>query len=161
LDEAETRFKAILANQPESPGALAGMGYIRMQQSNFGGAISFLEQAKQYGARDAGLDKALESARFYSVMSEGSVALNENDLPSAEEKYKEALSLRPGSSEALEGLGGTFLKAQHPESAVAIFEQYIRLKPSSMAAWRGLFMAQYGAGDAPGALATERRIPAG
>ncbi|HEX7159446.1 MAG TPA: tetratricopeptide repeat protein, partial [Edaphobacter sp.] len=161
LDEAETRFKAVLANEPENPRALAGMGYVRMQQSNFGGAISFLEQAKQYGARDAGLDKALESARFYSVMSEGSVALNENDLPAAEEKYKEGLSLRPGSPEALEGLGGTFLKAQHPESAVAIFEQYVKLKPSSMAAWRGLFMAQYGAGDAPGALATERRIPAG
>src|SRR5215469_1790758 len=101
LDEAETRFKAILANEPENPRALAGMGYVRMQQSNFGGATSFLEQAKQYGARDAGLDQALETARFYSVMSDGSVALNENDLPTAEQKYQEALTLRPGSTEAL------------------------------------------------------------
>ncbi len=160
LDDAELRFKAILAKDPQNAQALAGMGYVRMQQSNFGGAISFLEQAKQYGARDGGLDKALESARFYSVLSEGSVALNENDLPTAEQKYREALEIRAGSPEALEGLGGTLLKAQHPESAVPIFEQYVKAKPSAAAAWRGLFMAQYGAGDAPGALQTEHRIPA-
>jgi cellulose synthase operon protein C len=159
LDDAEARFKAILAKDPENPQALAGMGYVRMQQSNFGGAMSFLEQAKQYGARDAGLDKALETAHFYSVMGDGSIALNENDLPAAEQKYREALELRPGSYEALEGLGGTLLKAQHPESAVPIFEQYVKSKPSAAAAWRGLFMAQYGAGDASGALQTEHRIP--
>ncbi|WP_263365898.1 cellulose synthase subunit BcsC-related outer membrane protein [Edaphobacter bradus] len=161
LDDAELRFKAILANDPQNAQALAGMGYVRMQQSNFGGAISFLEQAKQYGARDTGLDKALEQARFYSVMGDGSVALNENDLPTAEQKYREALTMRPGSPEALEGLGGTLLKAQHPEAAVPVFEQVVKAQPSSTAAWRGLFMAQYGAGNAPGALLTERRIPPG
>ena len=161
LDDAELRFKAILANDPQNAQALAGMGYVRMQQSNFAGAISFLEQAKEYGARDTGLDKALETARFYSTMSEGSVALNENDLPTAEQKYREALDMRPGSPEALEGLGGTLLKAQHPESAVSVFENYVKVKPSAAPAWRGLFMAQYGAGNAAEALQTEKRIPAG
>ena len=32
LDDAELRFKAILANNPQNPRALAGMGYVRMQQ---------------------------------------------------------------------------------------------------------------------------------
>src|ERR1700751_3824697 len=93
-------------------------------------------------------------------MGERDVALNENGLPTAEQKYREALDMRPGSPEALEGLGGTLLKAQHPEAAVSIFESYVKAKPSAPAAWRGLFMAQYGAGDAPGALQTEKRIPA-
>ena len=100
------------------------MGYVRMQQSNFGGAISFLEQAKQYGARDAGLDTALETARFYSTMGEGQIALNENDLTTAEQKYQAALVLRPNSPEALEGLGGTLLKAQQAEAAVQVFDRY-------------------------------------
>jgi tetratricopeptide (TPR) repeat protein len=160
LDEAEIRFKAILANEPENPRALAGMGYVRMQQSNFGGAISFLEQAKQYGARDAGLDNALETARFWYTMGEGQIALNENDLTTAEQKYQAALQLRPNSTEALEGLGGTLLKAQQPEAAVQIFDRYTKAKPSSVPAWRGLFIAQYTAGNAPGALLTERKIPA-
>jgi tetratricopeptide (TPR) repeat protein len=159
LDDAELRFKAILGSEPQNPRALAGMGYVRMQQSNFGGAISFLEQAKQYGARDAGLDTALETARFWFTMGEGSVALSENDLTTAEQRYQAALAMRPNSTEALEGLGGTLLKAQQPEAAIQIFDRYVKAKPTSTAAWRGLFMAQYGAGNAPQALLTERRIP--
>ena len=159
LPEAEIEFKAILAGDPENARALAGMGYIRMQQSNFGSAISFLEQAKQDGARDSGLDTALENAHFYMVMSRGNIALNENDLATAEQQYRAALALRPASGEALEGLGGTLLKAQQPQAAIEVFERYVRAKASAPAAWRGLFMAQYGAGNAPEALITEHRIP--
>ncbi len=159
LDEAELLFKAILANDPENPRALAGMGYIRMQQSNFGGAISFLEQAKQNGSRDAGVDTALETARFYAVMADASTALNENDLTTAEQQYRAALVMRANSSEALEGLGGTLLKAQQAEAAIPVFDRYTKVKPSAAAAWRGLFMAYYGAGNAPQALLVERKIP--
>jgi len=158
-EEAEARFKAILANDPASPRALAGIGYIRMQQSNFGAAISFLDQAKQNGAKDAGLDTALASARFYSTLSDAATALNENDLTTAEQQYQAALALRLTSPEALEGLGGTLLKAQQPEAAIQVYERYVKIKPSAPAAWRGLFMANYGAGNAPQALSTERRIP--
>jgi len=160
LPEAELRFKDLLAADPQDARALAGMGYVRMQQSNFGGAISFLEQAKQYGARDTGLDSALESAHFYTLMSQGATALNEDDLTTAEQQYRSALAIRPTSPEALEGLGGTLLKAQQSEAAIDVYDRYLKMRPSAPAAWRGLFMAQFSAGNAPGALLTERRIPA-
>ncbi len=95
LAEAELKFKAILAETPDDANALAGMGYIRMQQANFGGAISFLAQAKQDGSKDAGLEAALETSRFWYTMGEGAAALNENDLPAAEKQYRAALGLRP------------------------------------------------------------------
>jgi tetratricopeptide (TPR) repeat protein len=161
IEEAEERFKEILADQPDSPRALAGMGYVRMQQSNFGGAISFLEQAEHDGTRDAGIETALASARFFYTMGEGAIALHENDLTTAEKQYQAALNMRPASPEALEGLGGTLLKAQQPQVAVQVYERYLKVKPGAAAAWRGLFMSQYGAGNAPEALATEHRIPAG
>ena len=160
LDEAEARFKTLLVKNPNDAQSLAGMGYVRMNQSNFGGAISFLEQAKQDGSRDRGVDTALATSRFWYTMGEGSIALNENDLPTAEKDYRTALQMRPSSPEAMEGLAGTLMKAQQPGAAVPIFEQYVRLKPASQAAWRGLFMAQYAAGNAALALGTERRIPA-
>jgi tetratricopeptide (TPR) repeat protein len=160
IEEAEERFKSILVMNPSSGPALAGMGYIRMQQSNFGGAISFLVEAKQNGVRDSGLDTALNTSRFWYTMGEGQAALNENDLATAQAKYQSALAMRPTSPEALEGLGGTLLKAQEPEPAIQLFERFVRAKPSSLPAWRGLFMAQYGAGQAAAALATEKRIPA-
>ncbi len=60
LDAAEQRFKAILVNSPHDANALAGLGYVRMQQANFGGAISYLVQAKQDGSKDPGLEAALD-----------------------------------------------------------------------------------------------------
>jgi cellulose synthase operon protein C len=159
LDEAETRFKAILAEDPENARALAGMGYVRMQQSNFTGAISFLEQAKHNGARDVGLDKALESANFYYLMSQGAAALTANDLTTAEQQYRAAVALRPASAEALDGLGGTLLKAQMPEAAIEVYEHYVKIMPTAPAAWRGLFLSQYMAGNAPQALLTDHLIP--
>ena len=160
IEEAEERFKSILVMNPQSGPALAGMGYIRMQQSNFGGALSFLVEAKQNGVRDNGLETALNTSRFWYTMGEGQAALNENDLATAQAKYQTALSMRPTSPEALEGLGGTLLKAQEPLAAIQLFERFVRAKPSATAGWRGLFMAQYGAGQAAAALATEKRIPA-
>ncbi|MDE3104179.1 MAG: BCSC C-terminal domain-containing protein [Acidobacteriota bacterium] len=159
LDDAESRFKAILANDPQNWRALAGLGYVRMQQSNFGSAISFLEQSKQNGGTDPGINTALETARFFSTLSEGATALNENDLPTAEQQYRAALNLRPTDTDALEGLGGTLMKAQQFDAAIEVFERYAKIKPSAAPAWRGLFMAYYQAGNAPGALQVERRIP--
>ncbi len=159
LEDAETRFKAILAKTPDDSSALAGMGYVRMQQGNFGGAISYLAQARQNGGNDKGIDAALETSRFYNTMGEGAIALNENDLPLAEKQYRAAFGMRPTSPEALEGLGGTLLRAEQPEAAMPYFQQFVKVKPSAAHAWRGLFLSEYGAGNSPLALQTERQIP--
>ena len=161
LAEAEVRFKAILANMPDDPNALVGMGYVRMQQANFGGALSFLSQGQQDGSKDPGLEAALATSRFWFTMGQGADALNGNDLPEAEKQYRIALGMRPNSVEALEGLGGTLLKAQQPEAAIPYFLQFTKLKPNAPHAWRGLFLAQAGAGDAAGALANEKAMPSG
>lgn len=159
LDDAEARFKAILVNQPDSARALAGLGYIRMQQSNFGAALSFLEQAQQNGARDPGLAPALATAHFWTIMGEASAALNQNDLTRAEQQYQAALDLKPHSPEAVEGLGGTLLKAQQNGAAAEVFDRLVKEKPGSATGWRGLFESFYNAGDASQALAIERRLP--
>lgn len=159
--EAEERFKSLLAKDANDARALAGMGYVRMNQQNFGGAISFLEQAKQEGATDRGLDNNLATARYYYLIQEGGIALNENDLTTAEQQYRQALSLRPSNgSEALLGLAGTLMKAQQAEQAEPVYSEFVRMKPSTLDGWRGLFMSQYQSGHAARALDTERRIPA-
>jgi predicted Zn-dependent protease len=156
--EAEERFKALLAKNPDNPRALAGMGYVRMNQQNFGGAISFLEQAKQDGA--TGLDANLATSRYYYLIQEGGTALNENDLTTAEQQYRQALALRPTGTEAMQGLGGTLMKAQQPEAAVGYYAAFVKAKPNVIDGWRGLFMAEYQSGNPARALDTEKRIPA-
>jgi predicted Zn-dependent protease len=159
IPEADQRFQTLLANNPNNPRVLAGLGYVRMQQSNFVGAISFLEQAKHEGARDPGLEAALSSARFYSVLGQAGQALDDNDLPTAEKQYRLALIMRPSSSEALEGLGGTLLKADQPLPAIEVFTRYTQVNAAAPGAWRGLFMAQFAAGTPAQALDTNQRIP--
>ena len=160
LEDAEARFKAILSTSPDSARALAGLGYIRMQQSNFGSAVSFLEQARQNGAKDPGLDSALQTARFWTTMGDAATALNENDLTTAGQQYQAALQLKPNSPEATEGLAGTLLKAQQNGPAAELFERVVKVRPNSPPAWRGLFQSYYNLGSSAQALQVEHRIPA-
>jgi tetratricopeptide (TPR) repeat protein len=159
ISEAEAKFEAILSSDSGDSKALAGMGYVRMQQGNFLGAISFLEQAKRGDADDKALFAALDTARFWFIMGEGQNALSGNDLTTAEKRYLAALELRPNNPEALEGLGGTLLKAKQPESAIPLFEHAVQAQPQSVEGWRGLLIAQDQAGHASVSLATVKRIP--
>ena len=157
--EAETRFQSIIAREPQNAQAQAGLGYVRMAQSNFGGAISYLEQAVSDGSKDPGVEKALRDSRFFYTMQLATAALNENDLVTAQTQFGNAAHMRPNDPSPLLGLGGTLMKAQQPEPAVGVFSEYVRMAPNDKAAWRGLFMAQYGAGQYAQALDTDRRIP--
>jgi tetratricopeptide (TPR) repeat protein len=164
IDEAKTRFKAILAAAPGNERALAGMGYVLMQQSDFAGAIQYLDQAKRIDAAgsvaDKGLLAALDTARFWFAMGEGHNALAANDLTTAEKQYRAALATRPDNVEALEGLGGTLVKAQQPGPAIGLYEHATEIEPASVDGWRGLFLAQLHNDQAARALATYERMPA-
>lgn len=100
LPEAETRFKSILASDPNNAQALAGMGYVRMQQSNFSAAIGLLEQAKQNGARDAALDSAFESAQLQYA----NLLLKANRLDQAAGLFKQILATDLSNAAAWQGL---------------------------------------------------------
>lgn len=115
LNEAEARFTAVLAKQPGNGSALAGMGFIRLQEHNYLGAISYLEQAKLTQPRDTTLAAALESARFRFFLGEGDHSLAANELTAAERRYLSALELRPDSPEAFAGLHTTLVKARRAQ----------------------------------------------
>lgn len=160
LGEAESLFQAILVTDPKDSRAVAGMGYVRMQQGNFSGAVSYLDQAHRDDPTDAALAAALDTARFWFTINEGKLAFEKNDLSTAEKRYRAALALRPASIEALNGLGDTLLKAQQPAPAIPVFESSVQANPAAADAWRGLFLAQLQTGQTALALATDRRIPA-
>jgi tetratricopeptide (TPR) repeat protein len=157
---AEQSFRVMLSKNPGDVKALEGMGYIRMNQANFAGAVSFFSEAEQNGARDAALEKALSDSRFYYTMREASGALAENDLGTAINDFHAALQMRPGDATALAGLGGTLLKAEQPEPAITVYQTYLRLYGSDLNAWRGLFLSYVSANQFDLALGLERRFPA-
>ncbi len=160
LTEAESRFQAMLDRDPNDARAAAGMGFLRMQQSNFGGAISYLEQAEQNGFRDRSVSEGLATSRFWFTMGEASLAFDVNQLDAAEEKYKAALDMRPHSPEALNGLAGVYAKNQQFDQVIPIYQELLKLKPTNSDAWRGLFMAYAQNHQNQQALSVLARFPA-
>jgi tetratricopeptide (TPR) repeat protein len=160
LPEAEARFQAMLDKDEKDARAAAGMGFLRMQQNNFGAAISYLEQSEQNGFRDRSVVEGLATSRFWFTMGEATTAFDANQLDVATEKYQAALNMRPRSLEALNGLAGVYTKDQQYPQAAEIYQQILKIQPSSVDGWRGLFLSYARNNQNPQALAVMARFPA-
>jgi tetratricopeptide (TPR) repeat protein len=159
LDEAEKRFTDLLQKDPSNGRVAAGMGFLRMQQQNFGGAVSYLTQAEQIGFKDRSVENALETSRFWFTMGEASQAFDSNQFDVAADKYRAALEMRPKSPEALNGLAGLLLKQQQYQQAAAVYDQLLKVQPANPDAWRGLFICYARDGQNQKALAVANRFP--
>lgn len=160
LDEAEKRFAALLAKDPTNGRVAAGMGFLRMQQQNFGGAISYLEQAEADGYKAHPVESALATSRFWYTMSEATQAFNSNQLDAAEARFRQALVMNPRSPEALNGLAGLLVKEKRYPQAAGVYEQLLKVRPDDEAGWRGLFLAYANGNDPQKAMATMEHFPA-
>jgi len=160
LEDAEKRFTDLLAEDPNNGRVAAGMGFLRMQQNNFGGAISYLSQAESNGYKARAVEDALATSRFWYVMGEGSQAFDENQFDLASDKYRQALVMRPRSPEALNGLAGLLTKQQQFSAAAGVYEQLVKVQPVSVGGWRGLFLAYARDNQSQKATAVQARFPA-
>ncbi|HKN23181.1 MAG TPA: tetratricopeptide repeat protein, partial [Terracidiphilus sp.] len=160
LDEAEQRFTALLAADPNNGRLAAGMGFLRMQQKNFSGAISYLMQAEKNGYKVSTVEAALATSRFWFTMGEGTQALQENQLDLAATKFRAALAMNPRSADALNGLAGVYTKQQQYAAAAAVYQQLLQIQPALLEAWRGLFLAYAHDNQNAKALAIAARFPA-
>ena len=161
IDEAQQRFQALLDEDAHNGRAAAGMGFLRMQQNNFAGAISYLTQAEQNGFKDPSVVRALSTSRFWSTMTEASQAFEDARYDVAQTRYKQALELNPRSPEALTGLAGLQMKLQQYQAAAEIYEQLVRIQPGNADGWRGVFLSYARLNEYEKALSTMNRVPAG
>ena len=159
LDDAQARFTELLEKDPTNGRVAAGMGFLRMQQNNFAGAISYFTQAEQNGYKDRTVENALQTSRFWYTMGEATQAFNENETETAAAKYKEALAMRPRSHEALSGLAGLYMKEQQYASAAAAYQDLLKIEPQNAEAWRGLFLSYARDGQNEQAIAVSNRFP--
>ena len=114
IKQDEARLLAILAKDPEHPGALAGMGWVRSRQKNYTAAVSYLERALRQHPHDPHLSVALDEARFHVLLAEAQQSLASDQLDLAQKFYSGALGIHPRSHEALEGLHTVTLRVRLP-----------------------------------------------
>ncbi|MDR3798051.1 MAG: cellulose synthase subunit BcsC-related outer membrane protein [Terracidiphilus sp.] len=160
IDEAEQRFTALLAADPNNGRLAAGMGFLRMQQKNFSGAIGYLVQAEKNGHKVTTVETALATSRFWLTLGEGTQALDENQLDLAATKFRAALEMNPRSADALDGLAGVYTRQQQYSAAATVYQQLLQIQPALLEAWRGLFLAYAHDNQNAKALAIAARFPA-
>ena len=159
LSRAQQMFVDLTVKQPTNARALAGLGFVRMKQSNFAEAAQYFEQAQQHGLKIPVIAQSLATARFWNAMQLGTQALNANRLDDAVRQYQAALALRPGNINALSGEAGAYMRMQAPELAVPVYQALLHRQPQSPAWWRGLFNAQAQAGQGRDAILTGNKFP--
>ena len=126
LDEAQKRFTALLEQDPNNGRAAAGMGFLRMQQNNFGGAISYLTQAEQNGYKARTVEDGLATSRFWYTMGEAPQAFDENQFDVAAAKYPSRWPCVRAAPRLSSGLAGLLTKQQHYSAAAASTSSWSR-----------------------------------
>ncbi len=67
--------------------------------------------------------------------------MDEGQYEAASAKYREALAMRPNSSEALMGLAGLLIREEQYGQAAGVYSELLKQQPGSADAWRGLFLS--------------------
>jgi tetratricopeptide (TPR) repeat protein len=138
LQEAQQLFQPLLSIPGQRGKALAGLGYVNMQQQNFAAAAEHFEQAQQAGFDAPELSAALTDARYWKAMQAGNRALTDNEVAHAMSAFEQAHTLKPGAPEALQGEAGVWMLQKQPQKALPLFEQAVRAqedRPQGWAAW--------------------------
>ena len=120
LPRAERIYRDVLHRQPDLPQALYGLGWTYHLAQQPQQARSFFERC---------VSVAPDSHLGYKGL--GSVALAEDNLVIAEQRFREALQRAPGDIAVLNSLALMFLKSQRYDQALATYEQLLAAEPDN------------------------------
>ncbi len=160
LAAAESYFRKALHAHPQSSGALAGLGYVRMKQENFEEAAKNFEAAKAISPQNRNIIDGFNTAKFWALEKQGAVALDHDRSEEAARSFQAALELRPNFPEGLRGLAGVRMKQGQFKLAADTYRRLTALDPQNSKTWTGLMLAEYKSGDLRATLDTVRQIPA-
>ncbi|MFA5041824.1 MAG: tetratricopeptide repeat protein, partial [Bdellovibrionales bacterium] len=124
LEEAERLYRAVLAEDPRQPDALALLGVLRSQRKDYAEAVAFLNRAVE-------CDPLAALFRFYL----GNVYFDMNDLGRAEASFREALARLPSFADAHYRLALVFEKQKNLKKAADHLCEAAEIQPDNGAAW--------------------------
>ncbi len=160
LAQAALQFQEAIEAAPNSSGALAGLGYVRMQEKRFGDAEDLFRKARAAAPDKKEYTAAYNDARFWGLLANATAALQKRQMADARKQFEEALSLRPDSTDAQRGLAGVLMAEGKGDEAAALLTKLAEADPDNADAWRDLVRAQLDGKGAEAALAVLERVPA-
>jgi tetratricopeptide (TPR) repeat protein len=159
FSDAESRFKQVLSQDPNNAEATAGLGFIRLNQQKFDDAANLLGEARRLNPNRTDVNESYRTAKFWAVMKQGEAALSQNHTDTAIANYQQALTLNPGSKDALLGLALAEDRKQNYAQSIQAYTQLTAANPADVQSWLGLMKAQIAAKNPQAAITTSQRIP--
>src|SRR5208282_2749474 len=86
-------------------------------------------------------------------------AFSQNQFDVADQKFRAALAIDPRNTAALNGLAGLYIKEQQYPTAASVYQLLIKVQPTSLDGWRGLFLADARADQNDQTLAVAAQFP--
>jgi tetratricopeptide (TPR) repeat protein len=138
MTAAEAQFQEVLRRSPNDPNAIAGLAFVRLNQKNFEEAVTLFDRARTLSPKRADVREGYETAKFWSLMQQGSTALQQNHPEGAITAYHQALTLHPGDEQATLGIAEAEVRQNRLPDAEAEFQQVLNHSPTNTDAIAGL-----------------------
>src|SRR5579864_2058593 len=138
MSTAEAKFDDVLRHNPNDPNAAAGLAFVRLNEKRFDEAVTLFEKARTLSPNRADVRDGYETAKFWSLMQQGSNALQHNAADAAIGAYQQALSLHPNDPQAMLGIAEAEVHEKQLPVAEMQFQQVLNLSPNNTDAIAGL-----------------------
>jgi tetratricopeptide (TPR) repeat protein len=161
---AEEAYRRVLAAEPNSSAATAGLAHLLMREQKYADAEPLLRAALARDPDDPSLNSLLASALMSQDKSADAVALlkklhtlkpadlaigrmladglaQSSDYAGADAVYQQLLTASPQDAELLTAFGQNLIHEQKYPEALAVFQKATTLRPDDGDAWSGLAFA--------------------
>lgn len=158
--DAEARFQQVLTQSPNNANALAGLGFVRLDEGHFDEAAKLLANAHKLEPTSKDIDLGYRNATFWGIMNQAANALKQNRFTEALAAYQQALAASPNNRDALLGIANASVRAGDFRSAAKTYYRLTAANPNDSSSWLGLIKAQIGENAPQAAISTIQQIPA-
>lgn len=134
---AEEKLQLVLALRPRDADSIGNLGLIRLRQGQHAQAQELLGQAYALSGQDKWA-KLQSTARFWGLLRQTELALDQNEIDTAEGLARKALALQPASPEALNTLAGIRTLQNALPEAQMLYEQALQHDADNSDALKGL-----------------------
>lgn len=149
---AEEKLQLVLSLRPRDAESIGNLGLIRLRQGQHAQAQELLGQAFALSGQDKWA-QLQATARFWGLLRQVDVALDKNELGTADNLAGKALALQPNSPEALSAVAGIRALQNALPQAQALYEKALLHEADNSTALKGLASVYARSGQSDKALA--------
>jgi tetratricopeptide (TPR) repeat protein len=137
MTTAERQFEDVLRRSPKDVNAIAGLGFVRLDQQRFSDAVALFDKARALAPGRQDIRDGHENAQYWAAMQRGQL-MQQRDADAAIAAYEGALAIRPQEEAPVIAIGEIMLRRDNLPEAAARFEQILERSPSNIDATAGL-----------------------